>query len=100
MTSQGFRIGPVAYTSDAHGLPDRSFTVLDGVKLWIVDALRYRPHSSHAHVERALEWIARVKPDRAILTNLHTDLDYETLRARLPAHIEPAYDGLTVTLPI
>jgi phosphoribosyl 1,2-cyclic phosphate phosphodiesterase len=59
-----------------------------------VDALRYRPHPTHAHVERTLEWIARLKPRRAILTNLHIDLDYGALKAELPAGVEPAFDGL------
>jgi phosphoribosyl 1,2-cyclic phosphate phosphodiesterase len=65
--------------------------------VWIVDALRYRPHPTHATVEQALAWIARVRPERAILTNLHVDLDYETLRRELPEGVEPAYDGLSFT---
>jgi phosphoribosyl 1,2-cyclic phosphate phosphodiesterase len=64
--------------------------------VWIVDALRTRPHPSHFTVEEALAWIARLRPRRAILTNLHTDLDYETLRRSLPPHVEPAYDGMRV----
>ncbi len=72
---------------------------LAGLEVWIVDALRYRPHPSHLSVDEALAWIERIKPRRAILTNLHTDLDYEALRARLPPHVEPAFDGLAVTLP-
>jgi phosphoribosyl 1,2-cyclic phosphate phosphodiesterase len=93
--SVGYRLGPVAYTSDAVGLPDESFAVLGGVRVWIVDALRYSPHPTHANVERALDWIARVRPERAILTNLHVDLDYRTLAAELPSGVEPAYDGLS-----
>ena len=92
--SVGYRIGDVAYSSDVVGLPEASFEALDGVKVWIVDALRYRPHPTHASVETALRWIARVKPERAILTNLHVDLDYETLRRELPDGVEPAFDGL------
>jgi phosphoribosyl 1,2-cyclic phosphate phosphodiesterase len=61
-----------------------------------VDALRYAPHPSHSHVAQTLEWIARVKPNRAILTDLHIDLDYETLKRELPPNVEPAYDGMTV----
>jgi phosphoribosyl 1,2-cyclic phosphate phosphodiesterase len=60
-----------------------------------VDALRYRPHPSHFSVDDALRWIERVKPRRAVLTNLHADLDYETLRGKLPAHVAPAFDGMT-----
>ncbi len=92
--SLGFRFGGVAYSSDVVGLDEAAFAALEGVEVWIVDALRWRPHPTHAHVERTLEWIARVKPRRAILTNLHIDLDYRELAARLPAGVEPAYDGL------
>jgi phosphoribosyl 1,2-cyclic phosphate phosphodiesterase len=95
--SIGYRIGDVAYSSDVVGLPEASFELLQGVRVWIVDALRYRPHPTHATVEQALGWIERVKPERAILTNLHVDLDYETLKRELPDGVEPAYDGLSFT---
>ncbi len=93
--SVGYRIGDVAYSSDVVDFPEASFEVLAGVRVWIVDALRYRAHPTHATVEQALRWIERVKPERAILTNMHIDLDYETLRRELPAGVEPAYDGMT-----
>ncbi len=92
--SLGFRFGPVAYSSDLVDLPADSVSLLADLDLWIVDALRDRPHPTHFSVEQALAWIARVKPRRAILTNMHADLDYAALKARLPAHVEPAYDGL------
>ena len=98
MISQGFRFGPIAYSSDVFELDDAAFAALEGVECWIVDALRYRPHPTHAHVDKALSWIRRVKPKRAILTNLHIDLDYRTLRDALPAGVEPAYDGLVIEL--
>lgn len=94
--SLGFRTGPVAYTSDAVGLPDESFALLDGVDTWIVDALRRTPHKTHAHLDMTLDWIARVKPRRAILTNMHVDMDYATLCAELPEGVEPAYDGMAL----
>jgi phosphoribosyl 1,2-cyclic phosphate phosphodiesterase len=92
--SVGYRFGPVAYSSDVVGLSDEAFEALAGVKVWIVDALRYLPHPTHAHLALALEWIARVKPERAILTNMHIDLDFETLRRELPDGVEPAFDGM------
>ncbi|HEX2592941.1 MAG TPA: MBL fold metallo-hydrolase [Rhizomicrobium sp.] len=94
----GFRMGPVAYSSDVNALPEESFAALEGVELWILDALRYTPHPTHAHVDLALEWIRRVKPKHAVLTNLHIDLDYETLKRELPAGVEPAYDGMVLTV--
>jgi phosphoribosyl 1,2-cyclic phosphate phosphodiesterase len=96
--SLGYRFGPVAYSSDLVDLPAASVPLLAGLDLWIVDALRYTPHPSHFSVEQALGWIERIRPKRAILTNMHTDLDYAELKARLPAHIEPAFDGLSVEL--
>lgn len=96
MLSVGFRFGGVAYSSDVVGLDEAAFAALEGVDVWIVDALRWRPHPTHAHVERTLEWIARVRPKRAILTNLHIDLDYNDLAARLPEGVEPAYDGMVL----
>jgi len=78
-------------------LPESSFEALQGVDVWIVDALRWRPHPTHAHVDLALSWIERVAPRRAILTNMHIDLDFADLAARLPEGVEPAYDGLRFT---
>ena len=98
LPSLGFRFGPVAYSSDLVDLPDASIEALAGLDLWIVDALRYKPHPSHFSVDDALAWIERIKPRRAILTNMHADLDYAELKARLPAHIEPAFDGMSVTV--
>ncbi len=97
--SLGFRFGTLAYSCDLSGLPAASVAAFAGVEVWIVDALRYRPHPSHFSVDDALAWIERIKPGRAILTNLHSDLDYDQLRAKLPAHVEPAFDGLTIELP-
>ena len=96
--SLGFRFGPFAYTPDADELDEAAFAALSGVECWIVDALRHAPHPSHAHVGRTLEWIARVKPARAILTNMHVDLDYAALAASLPPGIEPAWDGMSLRL--
>ena len=98
IASVGFRFGALAYSCDLSGLPAESIAALKGVDVWVVDALRYRPHPSHFSVDDALAWIGRIKPARAILTNLHSDLDYDALRARVPRHVEPAYDGLTIEL--
>jgi len=99
ITSLGFRFGRLAYSCDLIRLPAESLAALTDLDVWIVDALRYRPHPSHLSVDEALALIEVLKPRRAILTNLHSDLDYDELRQRLPAHVEPAYDGLSVALP-
>jgi phosphoribosyl 1,2-cyclic phosphate phosphodiesterase len=96
--SLGFRLGGLAYSPDVSALAEDSLAALDGIEVWILDALRHAPHPTHANVATALGWIARVKPARAILTNLHLDLDYETLKRELPAGVEPAYDGMTISL--
>jgi len=90
----GFRIGDMAYTPDIDGVPDASLKHLENLDLWIVDALRRTPHPSHWSLPQTLGWIARIKPKRAIITNLHIDMDFATLVKELPAGIEPAYDGL------
>ncbi len=95
--SLGFRIGNLAYSADIKDLPAESLAAMAGLDVWIVDALRQAPHPSHFNLDEALHWIARVKPKRAILTNLHSDMDYATLRASLPAGVEPGYDGMTIT---
>ena len=92
--SLGYRFGNMAYSSDIIDLPEESFGALADLDVWIVDALRYTPHPTHAHVDKTLAWIERVRPKRAILTNMHIDLDYAELARRLPSGVEPAYDGM------
>ncbi len=96
IVSLGFRVGDVAYSPDVSGISDESCALLANLDLWVVDALRYIPHPAHFSVKQALAWIERLKPKRAILTHLHVDLDYAALKKELPAHIEPAYDGMVV----
>jgi phosphoribosyl 1,2-cyclic phosphate phosphodiesterase len=95
----GFRFGNIAYSPDLNAIPSESRKCLEGLDLWIVDALRYTWHPSHLSLTETLEWIAALRPKHAILTNLHTDLDFDQLRSELPAHIEPAYDGMQFKLP-
>lgn len=92
----GFRIGNIAYSPDVNDLDDEAVAALQGLDLWIVDALRRTPHPSHFSLPETLAWIERVKPKRAILTNMHIDLDYETLLRELPQNVKPAYDGLVI----
>jgi len=94
--SFGFRIGGVLYSPDVCGIPEASLPLMEDLDVWILDALRYLPHPSHWTVGQALEAIARVRPRRAILTHLHIDLDYAKLKRELPAHVEPAFDGMVV----
>lgn len=92
----GFRFGGIAYTPDVNAIPQAAVEALENLDVWIIDALRYTPHPSHFSLDDALGWIARLKPKRAVLTNLHTDLDYATLNARLPATIDVAFDRMVI----
>lgn len=97
MEALGFRIGPLAYLPDAVAIPEESWPHLMDLDCFVVDALRRKPHPTHAHLDLTLQWIARAQPRRALITNMHVDLDHATLEAELPAHIRPAHDGLQVS---
>lgn len=94
----GYRIGSMAYSTDAVNLPDYAFDLLQGLDLWIVDCLRFEPHDTHAHFDKALDWIKRVKPKHAVLTHLNHLVDYDVIRDLCPPGVEPAYDGLTIDI--
>jgi phosphoribosyl 1,2-cyclic phosphate phosphodiesterase len=94
----GFRIGGLAYLPDVSDIPEDAWEELRGLDCWVLDALRRTPHPTHAHLARALEWIERAAPKRAVLTNMHIDLDYETVKAETPAHVTPAFDGMTIEI--
>ncbi|HEV2559422.1 MAG TPA: MBL fold metallo-hydrolase [Microvirga sp.] len=96
----GLRIGDVVYAPDVSHIPDESLRYFEGLDTLIIDALRYTPHPSHLSLSEALALIERVRPRRAVLTNLHTDLDYETLRSEIPDGVDPAFDGLTVDIAL
>ena len=92
----GFRIGGLAYTPDLNRVPEAAAPHLENLEVWVIDALRYAPHPSHLSLVEALALIARFRPRRAVLTNLHTDLDYRTLDRETPANVTPAYDGMVI----
>lgn len=92
----GFRIGGLAYLPDVSDIPDAAWPALAGLDVFILDALRRKPHPTHAHLAQSLDWIARAGPRRAILTDMHNDLDYATLTAELPPGVIAAHDGLVI----
>ncbi len=96
--SLGFRFGPLAYSNDVVNLDEAAFGLLEGVEVWIVDALRRAPHPTHAHLDKTLGWIERLQPKRAILTNMHIDLDYDALCRELPPGVEPGFDSMVIDL--
>jgi phosphoribosyl 1,2-cyclic phosphate phosphodiesterase len=96
ITALGFRFGNVAYSPDVGGIPESSVPLLQGLSVWIIDALRATPHSSHLSVSQALAWVARVGAKRAILTHMTVEIDYDTLSRQLPPNVEVGYDGMVV----
>jgi phosphoribosyl 1,2-cyclic phosphate phosphodiesterase len=92
----GFRVGNVAYCTDVSHIPDRSWPLLEGLDVFVVDALRPgKPHPSHFSLEQALDAVARVKPRQAYLTHMSHSMDYDTLSGKLPPNVAMAYDGLS-----
>lgn len=100
IVSLGFRVGPIAYCPDVSDFPSQTEARLQGLDCLVIDALQYRTHPSHLSLGQALDWIERLKPKRAILTHMHVPLDYATVMAETPAHVEPGYDGMTVEIAI
>lgn len=102
ITSTGFRFDAggrsAAYSTDVKVLPTSAAPALEGLDLWIVDALRERPHPTHSHLAQTLDWIAHYAPRRSVLTHMDQSMDYATLAATLPSGVEPAFDGLSIAL--
>jgi phosphoribosyl 1,2-cyclic phosphate phosphodiesterase len=94
--SLGIRVGDLAYLPDVSDLYPESWAALQNLDCWILDALRRDPHPSHTHLANSLDWIAQAKPRRAVLTNMHIDLDYQTVLEETPDHVTPAYDGMVI----
>ena len=94
--SLGFRFGDFAYSTDVVDLSEDAFEVLAGVKVWMVDVLRIAPHDTHAHLDKTLNWIERVGPDKAILTHMSHQSDYDVIAGLCPDHVTPAYDTMVI----
>jgi len=100
MPAKGFRIGDLAYIPDVITIPDQTWPKLAGLECWIIDALRRKPHATHTHLSNTIDWINRIKPKRAVITNMHIDLDYDDVMDETPENTVPAYDGMTLSFPI
>ncbi|MCW2394406.1 MULTISPECIES: MBL fold metallo-hydrolase [unclassified Sphingobium] len=102
ISSSGFRFScggrSLAYATDFHEMTDAMVSLYAGVDCLVIDALRERPHPTHAHLALTLEAIARIRPGRAILTHMDNSMDYARLRTMLPEGVEPGYDGLTALI--
>jgi phosphoribosyl 1,2-cyclic phosphate phosphodiesterase len=100
--STGFRFShggrTIGYATDFHAITPDMLALYDGIDLWVVDALREKPHPTHAHLAMTLAGIEATRPGRAILTHMDQSMDYATLRRTLPKGVEPGYDGMIVKL--
>ena len=102
ITSAGLRFDAggrtIVYTTDFNELTDQMAYRLEDADLWIVDALRHRPHPTHPHLDLVLQWVRQVRPKRTVLTHMDNTMDYDTLAAELPDGVEPGYDGMEIAL--
>ncbi len=94
----GYRVKDIVYLPDVAEISDASWPSVAGLDVWILDALRRTPHPTHVHFEKSLEWIERARPKRAVLTNMHIDMDFEEVARDTPDNVEPAYDGMRIVV--
>ena len=98
--SLGFRMGNLAYLPDVSEMTDEAWAAIEGADTWVVDALRYKPHPTHTHVEQTLQWIARSGVREGVLTNMHVDVDHATIAAETPPNVSPAHDGRVLAFEV
>ena len=96
LTTAGLRVGGFGYSTDVVALDDRAFAALAGVDTWLVGCFQRAAHTTHAHLDRVIEWAERVGARRTVLTHMGPDMDWAWLRRRLPAGMEPGRDGLVL----
>lgn len=98
-TTLGFRVGRFAYSTDVIRFDEAALAALEDLDVWVVDCVRTDPpHAVHAHLPMTLDWIAKVRPRRAVLTHMNQTMDYDTLCRILPEGVEPAYDGMVLSI--
>jgi len=97
--SLGLRIAGFGYSTDVVDLDDAAFAALAGVDTWVVGCFQREPHRTHAWLDRVLDWVARLRPRRTIVTHMGPDMDWSWLRAHLPDGVEPGFDGQALDIP-
>tara|TARA_B110000114_G_C14939080_1_gene335601 strand:- start:391 stop:750 length:360 start_codon:yes stop_codon:yes gene_type:complete len=88
----------LAYASDVSFFYKKDLKKLKKLDYLVVDCLWYREHFAHFNLDQVLKLVKIIMPKKTILTNMHSDLDYDVLKKRLPKNIVPGYDGMTITL--
>ncbi len=94
----GLRIGAFGYSTDVVVLNDAAFDVLKGVDTWVVSCFQRAPHSTHANLERVIDWSRHIGVRRTVLTHMGPDLDWDWMMQHLPAGVEPAWDGMVLNI--
>ena len=94
--SLGFRFGELGYSTDFDHLDENAIEALKGIKIWIIDCLRYQSSPTHSHLEKSLNFIERVKPELAILTHMSHSIEYNEINAMLPKNIVAGFDGMKI----
>ena len=96
MSVVGYRFNDIAYSTDTNFISQKGLDIIKGVKLWIVDCIKYEESETHANFDRAMKWIDIVKPEKAILTHMAHDIEYEKVKGQLPKTISPAFDSMSI----
>ena len=96
INSTGFRFNNFAYCTDVLDFDKSALEKLEGLDLWIVDCLRFKPHKTHAHFDKVMEWMKLLKPKQTILTHMNYEVDYDFIMSKVPKNCIAAYDGLKI----
>jgi phosphoribosyl 1,2-cyclic phosphate phosphodiesterase len=87
----------IGYATDFNIMTDQMASLYEGLDVWVVDALRRRPHPTHMELPAVLSWVDRLKPKRTALIHMDHSMDYASLREELPPGVEPGFDGLVLS---
>ena len=98
MQTAGLRVGGFGYSTDVVALDDAAFETLRGVEIWLLGCFQRAQHTTHAHVDRVIQWAERIGARRTILTHMGNDLDWSWLTRRLPPGVEPGHDGMVLDI--
>ena len=98
INSIGYIFGNTAYICDCNEISNSNLNKLKNLKYFIIDCLRFNSHPSHFSLSEVLDLLKEIKPRNTILTNLHSDLDYDILLKKIPINVKPAFDGLKIKL--
>ncbi len=97
-TTLGIRIGSFSYSTDVVALDDAALAAIAGSEVWLVDCFQRQPHPAHADLSLVAGWARRLGIRRTVLTHMGTDMDWDWMRRNLPDGLEPAFDGMVLSV--